>query len=94
MPVAHAAAYERVTVLWRRTVGSGFIECRLLRARRPAKRIVQLYAEYLDAGVPTTAVVGVDSPEEEARVAARLEAQIRHAGRLPDLPELHTNRDA
>lgn len=84
MAVAHAADYELVTVLWRRRVGNGSIECRLLRAKRPAKRIVQLLAEYTDAGVFTSQVCQCDSPEDEARSALRIEREILAASMRPE----------
>jgi hypothetical protein len=86
MAVAHAADYEVVTVLWRRRVGNGSITCKLLRAKKPAKRIVQLHAEWTDAGVPTACVCQVHSPEEEQADAARLERQILAASRRPEEP--------
>jgi hypothetical protein len=85
--VAHAADYELVTTLWRRRVGNGSITCQLLRAKRPAKRIVQLHAEWTDAGVPTTCICQVHSPAEEAHDAARLERLILAASRRPEEPQ-------
>jgi len=81
--VSQAHDYEVVTVLWRRRVGNGTLQCRLLRAKRPAKRIVQLLAEYTDAGVLTTAICQVHSPQEEAADAFRLERQILWASTRP-----------
>jgi hypothetical protein len=86
--VAQAHDYQLVTVLWRRRVGNGAIECQFLRSTSgPAKRLVQLHATWSDAGVPTTAVCQVHSPEEEARDAMRLEHMILAASRRPE--ELH-----
>jgi hypothetical protein len=88
MAVANAAAYELVTVLWRRRVGNGSIECRLVRAKRPAKRLVQLLAEYSDAGELCTTVVQVADVDEEAREALRLERLILAASARPEIHEL------
>lgn len=78
--VSQAHDYDRITTLWTRTVGSGQILCQLRRASSgPARRIVQLIAEYEDAGVLTTHTVQVESAEEEAREAQRLERLILEA---------------
>lgn len=88
MGVAHAAHYERVTTLWHRRIGNGSIECQLLRAKRPAKRLVQLLAEWDDAGTPTTAIVMIKDELEEAREAARLERTILAASIRPTAPNV------
>jgi hypothetical protein len=83
--VSQAHDYTRVTTLWRRTVGNGSIECKMYRAASgPARRIIQLHAEYTDAGVHTTTVCGVADPLDEQRQAARLERVIRAASARPD----------
>ncbi len=71
--VSQAHDYDHVTTLWRRTVGTGTILCQLRRASTPAKRLVQLVAEYEEGGESVLQLVQVESPEEEAREALRLE---------------------
>lgn len=82
--VSQAHDYQLVTTLWRRRVGTGSIECRLYKSTSgPARRIVQLHAQWTERDIDTSCVVGVDSPEEEAVEAARLERVILGASILP-----------
>lgn len=74
--VSQAHDYDHITTLWTRKVGTGQIVCQLRRASEPAQRIVQLVAEYEDAGVLTTQIVQVESADEEKREALRLESLI------------------
>ena len=84
MRVADAIAYTRVTTLWTRKVGNGTLRCELLRANKPARRRLQLVAEYdhrFLGGVLHTVVV--EDELEEARVARRLEATMLVAQAQP-----------
>jgi hypothetical protein len=80
--VAQATTYELATILWCRRLAGGEIRCELLRgATGPARRIVQLVAEYEDAGEPCTRVRRCESPAEETEGAAYLERMIIEASR-------------
>jgi hypothetical protein len=81
--VAHAAEYSIQVPLYHRHVGTGMITCRLLRSPTPAKRIVQLVAEYVERGVDTTRVVQCESEVDEIRQLERLERIILEATRRP-----------
>jgi hypothetical protein len=81
--VAHAAEYSIETPLYVRTVGNGTITCKLLQAPTPAKRIVQLLAEYYERGVQVTHVVQCASESEEIRELERLEKVVLEASRKP-----------
>lgn len=81
--VAHAAEYSIDVPLYHRRVGTGMITCRLLRSPTPAKRLVQLVAEYVEAGVDTMRVVQCDSEVDEVRQLHRLERIILEATRRP-----------
>jgi hypothetical protein len=83
--VSQAHDYTLATILWRRRIGNGTIECKMYRSTSgPARRIVQLHAEYIDAGIHTSAVVGVASVFEERVEALRLEKIILAASTRPD----------
>lgn len=83
-PVAQAHDYSIETPIYRRAVGNGTITCRMLKAAEgPARRIVQLTAEYYDAGVQVTQVVQCDSEQDEVRQLERLERRILEATRRP-----------
>jgi hypothetical protein len=82
--VSQAHEYTRKDELWSRSIGSGRLSCRMLRAASgPARRIVQLVAEYDDRGVAVVQVVDCKSEEEEKREAFRLEGLIRYSNALP-----------
>ena len=81
--VAHAADYSIELPLYDRRVGNGHIFCRMLRSPTPAKRIVQLVAEYSDAGVEVLRVVQCASEQEEITQLERLEKLILAASRRP-----------
>jgi hypothetical protein len=83
--VAHAADYSIELPLYHRRVGNGMISCRMLKAPTPAKRIIQLVAEYSDAGVAVQHVVQCTSEAEEVRQLERLERLILAASRRPSL---------
>jgi hypothetical protein len=81
--VAHAAEYSLELPLYQRRVGNGTITCRMLKSPTPAKRLVQLVAEYYDAGVQVTQVVQCEDEPDEVRQLARLERRILEASRRP-----------
>jgi hypothetical protein len=81
--VAHAADYSVELPLYHLEVGNGTIFCRVLKSPSPAKRIVQLVAEYTDAGVEVLQVVQCESEAEETRELERLERRILEASRRP-----------
>ena len=84
MRVAQAAIYELHRPFYVRHVGNGRVTCYpAKRAGGPGMRLVQLVAEYTDAGCLTTAVVQVGSLEEELAELARLERRILEASRRP-----------
>lgn len=80
--VAQATSYTRITTLWTRKVAGGTIRCELLGgADGPARRIVQLVAEYPDGDDLAMIVRKCESPEEEARALLYLERTIIAASR-------------
>jgi hypothetical protein len=81
--VAHAGEYTIETPLYQRRVGNGTITCRMMRSPTPAKRIVQLVADYHDGGIQTTRVCQCESEQEEVRDLQRLERLILEASRRP-----------
>lgn len=81
--VANAAEYTEELQLYARVVGNGTIRCVMRKSPTPAKRLVQLVAEYWDAGVQVTQVVQCDSEQDEVRQLARLERRILEASRRP-----------
>jgi hypothetical protein len=81
--VSQANDYSIEIALYRRDVAGGSITCRMLKADRPAKRIVQLVAVYMDAGVQTERIVQCENEDEEIRQLERLERIIREASRRP-----------
>lgn len=83
MRVGQAHDYDVVTTLWRRRIGNGTIDCQLLRAKVPAKRLVQLRAEYIEDGIDTLEIVQVDDELDEARQCARLERKMLLAAAKP-----------
>lgn len=84
MRVAQSASYKVRNVLWRRRVASGTIRCELLGGiEHPARRPVQLVAEYEDGDTTCTRIRRCESPEEEREAAIYLEQVIRAASRRP-----------
>ncbi|HEY1457559.1 MAG TPA: hypothetical protein VGF15_03475, partial [Solirubrobacteraceae bacterium] len=83
-PVSDSIEYTRVTTLWQRRIGNGTLTCDLYRGTKPSKRLVMLIAVYDDGNAGVTRSVRCESPEEETKEAARLEAIIRAASRRPD----------
>ena len=81
--VGHAADYSIELPLYHREVGNGTIFCRLLKSPTPAKRIVQLVAEYSDAGVEVQHVVQCEGEADEKRQLERLERIVLAASRRP-----------
>jgi hypothetical protein len=82
--VAQAGEYSIELPLYQRAIGTGTITCRMLkRDAGPGRRIVQLLAEYYDAGVQVTRVVQCASETEEVAQLQRLERIIRRATSLP-----------
>lgn len=84
--VAQAADYSIEVALYHRKVGNGWIHCRMLKAptvSTGSRRIVQLVAEYSDAGVDVHQVVQCSSEQEETAQLARLERIILTASRRP-----------
>jgi hypothetical protein len=81
--VAQAHDYSIEIPQYRLAVGNGTITCRMLKAPQPARRLVQLLAEYTDAGVEVLQVVQCDSETEEVAQLARLERIILAASRRP-----------
>jgi hypothetical protein len=79
--VATVAEYGVQTILWRRKVAGGTIRCELLSAAGPAKRIVQLVAEYPDGDTICTVIRKCADPEEEMLGVAYLERVIIQASR-------------
>jgi hypothetical protein len=84
--VAHAAEYSIETPLYRREIAGGTVTCRMLTSPQRAKRIIQLSAEYYEAGILTTHIVQCESESDEVRQLQRLERVIREASRKPELP--------
>jgi hypothetical protein len=81
--VAQAADYSIELPLYHRRIGNGVVYCRLLKAPTPAKRLVQLVAEYSDAGVAVQHVIQCESEQDEMSSLARLEKLITAASRRP-----------
>lgn len=90
--VAHAAEYSIEQVLYRRQVGTGNITCRLHTSATPAKRIVQLTAEYDEGGIFTSRVVRCESETEEMLELQRLEKIIRKASTRPAFTQQQISR--
>ena len=84
--VADSIDYRVAATLWRRKVGNGSITCKLLRGHKPSARIVQLLAEYDDAGTAVSRVVNCTDQLDEERQAQRLERIIRQASARPAAP--------
>lgn len=73
-----------MTTLRERKVGNGKLTLVLIRSAAPGtKRLVQWRAEYTEAGVFTTQVVGCEDELDEARQLARLERVILAASARP-----------
>lgn len=88
--VAQATSYARITTLWERRIAGGKIRCELLGgADGPARRIIQLVAEYPDVDGLNTVIRKCDSAEEERRACIYLEMIMRAASRrgAPATPE-------
>lgn len=84
VPEAHT--YDLRVALYERRVGAGVIRCHLVRSSEgPARRLVQLVADYYEAGVAVTTCVQVASDDEELRELARLERVMLAAQRRPAL---------
>lgn len=84
--VRNIGTYSEVTTLRRIRIGTGSIEVRLAKnAAGPGRRIVQLVADYNDAGVAVQHVVQCDDELDEARQLQRLERLILEAMRRPAL---------
>jgi hypothetical protein len=90
--VAHAADYDVKTPLYRREVAGGTVTCYQLRSRKPAKRLVQLEAEYTEAGILTTHIIHCEDLEDEVRQLERLERIIREASRKPEITDQQMRR--
>ena len=87
MRVAHEADYAVDRMLYRRLIGNGIVTCRLLKSDAAGARgLVQLVAEYSDAGVLTTQVSLCESEDDEIRQLSRLEKIILAASRRPTRP--------
>lgn len=88
MRVRQAHDYDRQMTLWRRKVGNGHIDCKMLRASSgPARRIIQLHATYTDAGVLTMSIVTCENELDEAIQISRLEARVLAASSRPTSPD-------
>ncbi len=85
MRVTDAIAYERarVTTLWSRRVGNGTLTCELLKGHKPSRRLVQLVADYENAGDTETRTCVCDDPLDEARQIKRLETIMLEAAARP-----------
>lgn len=85
MRVTDAIDYERsrVTTLWRRPIGNGTLRCELLRGHKTSRRLVQLVAEYEDAGDAAARTCVCDDELDEARQVARLERIMLEASARP-----------
>lgn len=80
--VAQATSYARITTLWERKIAGGTIRCELYGgADGPARRIVQLIAEYPDGDGLNTVIRKCDSPAEETEACVYLEMIMRAATR-------------
>jgi hypothetical protein len=83
--VSQAHEYQVASLLWRRPVGNGIVTCELLRSiTGPAKRIVQLRADYTDAGTVTTDVIQLAGEDDEQLQVMLLTVKILEASRRPD----------
>jgi len=85
--VANVGNYGVQTILYTRKVGgAGTIRCELLRRRGgPGKRLVQLVADYDDAGVAVQRIVMCDDELDEQYQLRRLERTMLEAMRRPAL---------
>lgn len=82
--VGSRAIYDVQIALWHRRVGNGTIYCRLLKASAgPARRLVELVAEFEDRGVGELRVVRCTSEADEHRELERLEGIMRAAAARP-----------
>jgi hypothetical protein len=81
--VAQATDYSIELPLYHRRIGNGTVYCRMSKAAQPARRIVELVAEYSDAGVAVQHVIRCTSEDEEIRQLMRLERLIAAASRKP-----------
>lgn len=88
MRVPDAVRYERerVTTLWSRKVGNGTLRCELLRGHKPARRIVQLVADYEEAGNGMLHTCVCEDELDQARQEERLEKLMLKAAVLPSDP--------
>lgn len=84
--VADSIEYRVAATLWQRKVGNGSITCKLLRGHKPSARIVQLLAEYDDAGTAVSRVVNCTDQLDEQRQVQRLERVILLASTRPTEP--------
>jgi hypothetical protein len=83
LPVASTGEYEEIPA-YVRNVPGGRITCFTLKRREgPGKRMVQLRADYTEAGCATTKIVKCDSDVDEVRQLERLEKLILAASRRP-----------
>ncbi len=71
-----AVTYERSLLLYTRRIGTGNILCELLRANRPAVRLVRLTANYRDGDTQVTAVRICTSGLDEKAALAELEKRM------------------
>jgi hypothetical protein len=87
MRVPDAIRYERerVTTLWTRRVGNGTLTLELLRGHKPSRRLVQLVADYEDAGNGIIRTCVCEDQLDEARQIARLEKLMLEASIRPML---------
>jgi hypothetical protein len=85
MRVPDAVDYERqrVTTAWRRKVGNGTLTCEVLRGHKRSRRLVQLVAEYEDAGDAALRTCICDDELDEARQVQRLEKLMLEAAARP-----------
>lgn len=87
MRVPDAITYERerVTTLWKRRVGNGTLTLELLRGHKPSRRLVQLVADYEDAGNGVIRTCVCEDQLDEARQTERLEKLMLDAANRPAL---------
>lgn len=90
--VANAADYSIKTPLYRREISGGTVTCYQLRSPTPAKRLIQLEAEYMEAGILTTHIVHCEDLDDEHRQLQRLERVIREASRKPAITDQQMRR--
>jgi hypothetical protein len=85
--VRNVGRYSVQTVLYTRSVaGVGTIRCELLRNRDGVgRRLVQLVADYVDAGVAVQRIVMCDDELDEKYQLGRLERTMLEAMRRPAL---------